>query len=190
MKTTILAAMLLVPLQSARTQEPGYPPVLPYASVDGWNVLIDMDAGPTCYVLGTYAAGTILRIGVDLSGGSTLVVANPAWKTLKHDVSYPSVIAFDGKDAWKGQSRYADDSGMGTMVFAFTDPEFVKGFMDASTLTLKVDGKDMAKVRLTGSRKAMAAMVLCQGDIDAIRKDAESGEDEVEEAPTAPLRTA
>jgi hypothetical protein len=189
MKTTILAAMLLVPFQSARAQAPGYPPVLPYASIDGWNVLIDMDAGPTCYVLGTYAAGTIVRIGVDVSGASTLVVANPGWKSMRHGVSYATTIAFDGRDAWKGRSRYADDSGTGTMVFEFTDPAFVKRFMEASSLTLKVAGREVAKVSLTGSRKAMTAMVRCQSDVDAIAKDAEGGEDGMEEAPTAPLRT-
>jgi len=187
MKTTILAAMLLIPTQAAMTQERPYPPVLPYANVDGWNVLVDMEAGPTCYVLGTYGAGTILRMGVDGAGRASMVIANPSWKRLKSGRSYASVIGFDGRDAWKGSGRYADDSGVGTIVLRFADPKFVKGFMDATTMTLRVDGADMAKVRLSGSRKALAAMALCQGDVDAIGREAEGDE---EEAPATPLRTA
>jgi hypothetical protein len=106
---------------------------------------------------------------------------------MKSGRSYASVIGFDGRDAWKGSGRYADDGGVGTLVYRFADPRFVKGFMDAGTLTLRVEGADMAKVRLAGSRKALAAMALCQGDVDAIAKDAEDGE---EETPAAPLRTA
>lgn len=187
MKTTLIAALMLSTAQSG-PGETGYPPVLPYASVAGWNVLVDMESGPSCYLLGVYGAGTIVRIGTDASKRAVLVIANPAWKRMVDGRSYRSVISFDGKEAWKGPGRYSYEAGAGSLVFRFTDPGFVKGIVDAKSLSLKVEGRDMARVRLSGSRKALAAMAHCQGEVDAIKQDAD-GEGE-EGAPDAPLRTA
>jgi hypothetical protein len=186
MKTTLLAALMLSTVQAGPSDD-GYPPVLPYASVAGWNVLVDMESGPSCYVLGVYGAGTIVRIGTDSSKRAVLVIANPGWKRMVDGRSYRSVISFDGKEAWKGPGRYSHEAGAGTLVFRFADPRFAKGIVDAKSLSLKVEGRDMANVRLSGSREALAAMALCQGDVDAIKQDAD-GDEEVG-APDAPLRT-
>ena len=180
----MMAAMLLGGAQAPEAPDPGPPTVLPYASIDGWNVLVDMEAGPTCYVLGAYGAGTVLRLGPDETGLASLVVANASWKGLEAGRSYDSVIRFDDEDAWKGSGTYAEEDGVGTMVFRFADPRFVRGFVEAASMTLKVEGTEMARVRLTGSRKALAAMSLCQGDVDAMGREAEGGE-----APPATGRT-
>lgn len=185
MKILILAAMTTMSMQAGRTVDPPYPSVLPYASVEGWNVLIDMESGPACYVLGTYGAGTIVRMGADASGSATLVVANARWRRLKDGSSYDAVIGFDDRTAWKGKALYAYQDGIGTMVFRFTDPRFVKLFMDAGTLTMRLGTIEMTRVALKGSARAMAAMARCQAEVESIGEAAEDGH-----VPQNPVGTA
>lgn len=158
---------------------------IPYASVEGWDVMIDMDMAHTCFVMGRFETGTTIRLGVDRTKRTSpgyVVLANPSWQGYKDGGEYELSIRFDRDKPWKGAAKASTSTGITALVMPFTDPHFVRDFAIRQAMYVERDGREIARLDLSSSQKAVASMLVCQAEVDETVEDVK--EQEATEAST------
>jgi len=133
-----------------------------WADVGDWQVLVDPDAGNGCLMQKTLDEGTRIRIGaVPLRDGGFISVANSSWDAVANDTVSVLNFNFDG-ELFAGDAVAINDGDMHGNYAFFNNPEFVGGISKRRNLIISDDGKDIATVDLTGTSKAVAAVLKCQ----------------------------
>jgi hypothetical protein len=153
--------------------------IIPYANVSGWDVMIDMELGHTCFIMGEYGSGSALRIGVNRQVRDRpgyIVVTSPSWKEYRHGLSYPMRLRFEGAPDRAVSGKATVAGGTTALLFRFADKEFISDFAARSSLKLIDGSREIARLDLGSSRQAVAAMLTCQVQVDALMGDAEAGD--------------
>lgn len=175
MKATIIAALVAsltggaTPPSVTQPRE-GAPELLPYASVGGWNVLVDLDAGPGCYLIGLYARGTIVRIRKQPDGSIALGMSGLGAKAPARDVA----ILLDGRRISPSASE--GDPARGTVLMLFGDPAFAAALASASRLVVEASGAAVANIDLGPIRQAIERQESCQWEMDRIAREADGAD--------------
>lgn len=169
MRALLPLLALAAPVQSADDGA-----VVRYASVGGWNVFIDMALDHSCYLVGTFASGTMVSFGADRrpgDGAGYLVVANPAWKGFAEGGTYPLTMRYDAQKPWRGTAKASILDGTTALTVRFTDAAFARQFTSGRALAVDYGRTHLARLDLGTSRDAIRSMIACQGEVDSLVRD-------------------
>jgi hypothetical protein len=155
---------------------------LPYDVVAGWSIVVEMRDRPACLVLGRFASGTIMRIGVDRDGtpSAYTVFSNPSWKGISPDHDYAVDVAFGEAKAKAMSARSGASGSPPSLTIRLEDVATVRSLATTGSLTIDRAGQRLARLPLTSTSKAIAAMAACQMEIDTVVSaldEVEAGED-------------
>lgn len=162
------------------TRQSTEPEYLPYDVVAGWSIVVEMRDRPTCLVLGRFASGTIMRIGVDRDGSPSAytVLSNPGWKEIAPDRDYAVDVTFGSAKAKAMPARSGSTGSPPSLTIRLDDVATARSLMTTSTLTLDRAGRRLARLPLASTSNAVAAMATCQMEIDTVVSALEGAEDE------------
>jgi hypothetical protein len=160
-----LVACLMVATAPAMAAE-----AVKWSEVDGWSVLMDPTMGNACYVSTAYEDGTVLRLGFNFlgpQGALYLALGNQNWKSLEAGKDYPVVIKFDTETPWDAVATAMEFSDINWLTIQTTDMGFAGEFAAKHSLLATFEGRQITKLRLKGSSKAVAEMLNCQDAVKA-----------------------
>lgn len=172
LKMMAAAALLLMgPSPEDRVEAPDDDNIIQYANVSGWDVMIDMELGHTCFIMGEYGSGSALRIGVNRQVRDRpgyIVITSPNWKAYRHGRSYPMHLRFEGAPDRAVSGKATVAGGTTALLFRFADRAFISDFASRSGLKVIDGGKEIARLDLGSSKQAVATMLTCQVQVDAL----------------------
>ncbi len=133
-----------------------------WGEVGDWDVLIDPTAGDGCLAQKSFEDGTIVQIGAapEMAGGF-FAAYNADWTDIEEGAT--GTLNFDF-----GEARFAGDA-VGVILnetpggYAFFDnPAFTSEFGKRQSVTVSGDGEKAVQIDLTGTTKAIEAVLTCQ----------------------------
>ncbi len=130
-----------------------------------WQILVDPSQGNGCFAYVSYEDGSFFRAGYDMRDGSTYVFfSNPAWASLVPDNEYAIRMNFDPINSYWDADALAQAFDDGTLFLKFTSPEeaLLDDIIKASQARVEYNGNEIASYDLTGSTRAMLAVIDCQ----------------------------
>lgn len=164
-RLSTLAACLMLTAAPAAAAE-----AVKWNEVDGWAILMDPTMGNGCYVTTIYEDKTVLRLGFNFLGPQGtlfLALGNENWKSLEAGKDYPVVIKFDTETPWDAVASAMEFSDINWLTIQTTDMGFAEEFAAKHTLLVTFEGRQITKLRLKGSSKAITEMLNCQDAVKA-----------------------
>lgn len=144
-----------------------------WRTVGQWQIRVDKSLGYGCFLIGSYARGTVLRIGIDQQNGRGYVmVGNEAWRSLQVGNQYDLAIRFDNASPWRGRAT-ARQIGSGGTVFlylSFDRARFLVELARRLNMTIYYQGDAVTTLPLRGTNAAVQEMLNCQRAADIARK--------------------
>ena len=131
----------------------------------GWRIYMDPTMGNACYLSSAFDEGTVLRIGFDFTTKTKrmyIALGNEKWTSVQDGKDYPVEIRFDSRPAWKTMARGITASGSKWLQIPTSDPNFADEFGRKNSMHARFQGREIAALRLKGSRKAVDEMLACQ----------------------------
>ncbi|MCV9944905.1 MULTISPECIES: hypothetical protein [unclassified Rhizobium] len=113
----------------------------------------------------------MLRLGFDFSGNQKSIyfaLGNARWKSLEAGKEYPIKIQFDHSPVWDATATARDLGTSMLLVATTTDTNFVQEFAKKLTVRAEFNGRQIAKLRLDRSAKAITEMLDCQHAVNAV----------------------
>lgn len=169
-----LLLALGLPFSSAYAQDSAA-----WAKVGNWDVRVDPTLNNSCFMVGGYRSGTILRVGFDnRHNASYFVIGNAAWRSLEVGKRYQLGAQFDGGQIayWDAQAVSMGDTIALSVVFNSPSPnEVLAVFGQRLSLRLFYQGTAVANLRLSGTAAAAAETINCNNQFMATRPDPFSG---------------
>ncbi len=156
------ATCLSVPALAQDTRE--------WSQVGHWSIAVDPTLNNSCFALNEYDDGTVLRIGLDLSdeGIWYIMFGNDRWQSIEAGSDYDVSLKFDREAEWNAIASGIDMGGGINFLYVFgSDVNFFDEFVRKNTLKLFYDGSTIAQLSLSGSARAINAMLECQEAQDA-----------------------
>lgn len=151
-------AMLIGPVPAQDTRE--------WSQVGHWSIAVDPTLNNSCFALNEYDDGTVLRIGLDLSeddGIWYIMFGNDRWQSIEAGSDYDVSLKFDREAEWNAVASGIDMGGGVNFLYVFgSDVNFFDEFVRKNTLKLFYDGSTIAQLSLSGSARAINAMLECQ----------------------------
>lgn len=151
------ATCLSVPALAQDTRE--------WSQVGHWSIAVDPTLNNSCFALNEYDDGTVLRIGLDLSdeGIWYIMFGNDRWQSIEAGSDYDVSLKFDREAEWNAIASGIDMGGGINFLYVFgSDVNFFDEFVRKNTLKLFYDGSTIAQLSLSGSARAINAMLECQ----------------------------
>lgn len=139
-----------------------------WADVENWQVRVDPSMGHGCFVIGTWEAGTVLRIGFSpLEGTFQFVLGDDRWKSLEWGKKYNLSIQFGRLDPWEAEATgvHFGDSETVFLSTESSDAEFLKEFMEHVDMKVSYQDQVIAVMNLPGSYRAMMEVMECQREM-------------------------
>lgn len=136
-----------------------------YKTVSGWTVAMDPSMGYGCYIYTPYQDGTQLRLGFDFRENPTsvfLAIGHANWQSLEAGKDYDIQIQFDRNPLWNATARALEMNGVKYFVVTSTSSNFVMEFSRKLTVRALYAGREVARLRLSGSSRAISEMLNCQ----------------------------
>lgn len=158
------------------------PEYLPYAIVGGWSIVVELRERPACLVLGRFASGTIMRIGVDRDGtpSAYAVVSNSSWKDIAPDRDYRVDVTFGTTRPRSMSARSGATGTTPSLTLRLEDVATARSLATTTAITLDREGRRLARLPLASTAEAIMTMAVCQTEIDtvvsAIEDDGSDGE--------------
>ncbi|MDK4720096.1 hypothetical protein PH552_12150 [Rhizobium sp. CNPSo 3968] len=144
---------------------------VPWKSVNGWTILVDPSMGNACYMTTAFNNNVLLRFGFSFLGKAPLLylaVGNRNWQSLEVGKDYPLQIHFDNNPIWSATAFVTDLSGVKFLNVTTSDTNFAQEFSRKLGMTISFQGKFVTGVQLRGSSAAVAEMLNCQTNVNAI----------------------
>lgn len=148
---------------------------IPYKSVNGWDVLVDKTLGNACFISTSYDTGIVLRMGFDFSGTTRqiyMALGNDNWKSLEEGKDYPIEIRFDNNPVWSATASAKTVGSINFLVVTSTNANFAEEFARKLRMRASFQGREIAHLRLSGSSRALDALLECQKIVDDALKPA------------------
>ncbi len=136
-----------------------------WKKVGAWQVRVDQTVGHGCFAVSLYEEGSLLRIGFDINAkGAYIIVGNGSWKSIELGKEYEIKFQFDDEAPWSGVTRgFAfDREGPRYLMGAIESAEFFSEFSRKNALSIGYRGREIARLSLMGSRRAIEEMLSCQ----------------------------
>lgn len=129
-----------------------------------WTILVDHTLDNSCYIVRTFADGTLFRIGFDVKNdnGHYFLIGNRNWTSLKVGTNYPIKVQFDNEGAWEANSEGIDLGGTTMLHAKFDDNVFWAELATAEMVTFSRNGKAFGQFRLGDSSTAIDQVIACQ----------------------------
>lgn len=136
-----------------------------WGSSDYWDVMIDPSLGNGCLIQGSFADGSLVRIGLDkVAGGGYVTVFNTAWGDIENGATYPVSFDLDG-DAYNGEAKGLYLNDVPGADIAFDNVDFFMSIAKHQTMTMfNKDGGEVLKIDLTGTMAGLDAVLKCQDE--------------------------
>jgi hypothetical protein len=133
-----------------------------WSDAGNWEIFVDPDAGDGCLMQTELADSTRVRIGaVPLRDGGFIAVLNKSWQDLEEGATAVLTFDFDG-ELFAGEAQtIVEGDWRGGYAF-FNNPEFVQGISKRKTLVVSGEAGREVTVDLTGTMKAVSAVMDCQ----------------------------
>ncbi len=133
-----------------------------FATVEGWEILIDPTIGNGCLINAQFEDGSDVRIGFDREANSGyLWASNEAWGDIEEGAAYPLSFSLDG-EVYKGEGKglYIDE--MPGVDIPFDSMDFLLALAEKNTMELSTDSGPVMTINLAGSDAALARAIECQ----------------------------
>ena len=133
-----------------------------FATVEGWEILIDPTIGNGCLINAQFEDGSDVRIGFDREANSGyLWASNEAWGDIEEGVAYPLSFSLDG-EVYKGEGKglYIDE--MPGVDIPFDSMDFLLALAEKNTMELSTESGPVMTINLAGSDAALARAIECQ----------------------------
>ncbi len=156
MKFSVLAASVALFASSAMVQADQL-----LEEAGGWEVYRSEDLGNGCYMSSAYEDGSLIQIGFDIENDTGfMTVSNSAWTDIEDGATYPVSFSLDD------QSYTADAHGMalegaGGIFVEIESEDFLIDLAQREVLSLSNEQDEVARIDLTGTRDAIAAIANC-----------------------------
>jgi hypothetical protein len=138
--------------------------LIPWGSSDYWQVLIDPSLGNGCLIQGSFADGSVVRIGLDRTTGSGYVTFfNETWDDVVDGEVYPVSFALDD-EKFEGQAKGMHLNGVPGADIAFDNVDFFMSIAQRQTMTMYEDGEESLSIDLTGTGEGLQAVLKCQDE--------------------------
>lgn len=143
---------------------------LPYGIVGGWSIVVELRDRPSCLVLGRFASGTVMRIGIDREGAPSAyaVVSNPSWRDIAPDRDYRIDVTFGSTRARPMSARSGSSGSTPSLTIRLDDVATARSLATTTAMTIDREGRRLAKLPLASTADAIAAMAVCQTEIDTV----------------------
>ncbi|SKA34866.1 hypothetical protein SAMN02745126_05564 [Enhydrobacter aerosaccus] len=163
-----------------------------WGQVGGWQIMVDRTVGNGCFASQVFEHGTAVRIGFDINEQAIyLLFGNDDWQSLEVGKIYPMRIVFDdGVAVYDGEMQGAALGDESTVFLSHHDisPDFVKDFMERNVLQVFYQDREIARLSLANTYKAVAEILNCQKELGFGTK-AQPGASSDPFARPAPVRT-
>ena len=133
-----------------------------FATVEGWEILIDPTIGNGCLINAQFEDGSDVRIGFDREANSGyLWASNEAWGDIEEGAAYPLSFSLDG-EVYKGEGKglYIDE--MPGVDIPFDSMEFLLALAEKNSMELSTDSGPVMTINLAGTDAALARAIECQ----------------------------
>lgn len=134
-----------------------------------WTVYVDHSLEDGCFVFASFTNETVFRVGVNRQSGGHyyVMLANPAWRSLKVGEEYEVQFQFGRNSPWKVPTTAKEMGESIALMSNFTDAAFWTEFSNSNQLEVTRQGKAVTKIDLAGSKAAFDELVNCQKSEDA-----------------------
>ena len=133
-----------------------------FATVEGWEILIDPTIGNGCLINAQFEDGSDVRIGFDRAANTGyLWASNEAWGDIEEGMAYPLSFSLDG-EVYKGEGKglYIDE--MPGVDIPFDSMDFLLALAEKNSMELSNDSGPVMTINLAGSDAALARAIECQ----------------------------
>ena len=129
--------------------------------------MVDRTLNNSCFAVGVYGGGAILRIGNDMAnGGGYLMYHNTNWKDVEVGKEFKLRMTFEDGSYFDGEFT-AMKLGETVFLSIGTSRAFVLNFMKHHGMTITTrTGKVLDEIGLKGTAGAVAAILTCQEEIN------------------------
>ncbi len=136
----------------------------PWGEAGEWSILIDAENGDGCLANRHFESGLIVEIGMDPAlGGAFFAAYNPEWTSIVDGAI--GEVNFDfGDDQFAGEVVGVHRNGVPGGYAFFDNPEFATEFVKRTEVTIWGEREEKFLVDLSGSSKAVAAVLSCQAE--------------------------
>jgi hypothetical protein len=141
---------------------------VPYSRAGAWQILVDRTVGNGCFAIGTFQAGTVVRVGwAPNAHRFYMVYTDVRWGRLEIGSNYTVRFIFDdGAATYSGTMKAVDFNGQAALMHVNVDPDFMIDFGKRGVLTVfNRDGGRMARLSLESSQQAIDEIVRCQQEM-------------------------
>ena len=148
-----------------RTQEvESLSPTELWSEVGVWSIMVDRSIGDSCFVTAGFDEGTLLRVGIDRlnNGESYLMMANPAWSSLKTGDRHEVTFRLDSNSPWEAKMEVVELDGMAVLSTPFTNNRFWMEFAASNVISIMRGSRVITRLSLDGSGAALDAFLECQ----------------------------
>jgi hypothetical protein len=135
-----------------------------WKKVGSWKIAIDHTLGSSCFALGTWDRGTILRIGF-LEQGSTsgyILFGHSDWKSLSEGMQYNLIAEFDNLGKWEMPMKAIQMGGSIFLKAEFDAVDLWQDFSRAKGVEFFYKNKTVSSLQLPNSAIALQEMISCQ----------------------------
>ena len=133
-----------------------------FATVEGWEILIDPTIGNGCLINAQFEDGSDVRIGFDRAANTGyLWASNEAWGEIEEGMAYPLSFSLDG-EVYKGEGKglYIDEAP--GIDIAFDSMDFLLAIAQKNTMELSNEAGPVMTINLAGTDAALARAIECQ----------------------------
>ena len=138
-------------------------------NVQGWHVAVDRTIDNSCFIIARFENDQYMRLQINtVQSTLQMIVASPAWATLKSGQDYDVQIAFNDMPARPERAmghRWQNILPSLVLTFPISDAEtgtFLKDLTLTNSFHVFYEGAEIADFGLSGVKGAVAAMMECQ----------------------------
>lgn len=115
-----------------------------------------------CVAAATYTGGVTLWLGATSRFGSFIAFTHPDWQSIQGGSEYRMEVLTTGAGSdWKGNFiGFVRESEKGVITSGLKR-EFIEDFARASGFRLRLEGRQVANISLSGSRSALVDVIAC-----------------------------
>jgi len=137
-----------------------------FKQYDNWDIRVDTTLNNSCFMMGIWEGGSVLRFGVNKNQGNMyLMLGDNDWKSLESGKEYDLSIKLGNKSPWTAPSTAV---GLGEGIYLWINipadaaKDFMAEFMKQHDIEADYNNKNILHLKLTGSYEAATGLMECQ----------------------------
>lgn len=136
-------------------------------TVRGWSIGINSDS-KACIAQATYQDQTTVWFGFEPGHEGFFALSNPKWKAIEAGKGYTLQLYPHGKGRWTGSFVGGVFSGDKSLLSRELKADFMIDIARATGIDVRLDGKSITRLSLSGSMAALDSLLECHDSIGTL----------------------